>query len=152
MACSWRFSDRILMTSYSVIIHLQRRHPSIYLMVSIMIPMSNPIAEPSRVLPSRVLQSQNREFALLTETILCFSPVHYRRSPFLRHRLCHLSSRRPAMGPCFPTHTYQVPRSQYVPFRSPAPGRFREVGPLSDRRHRSNIWPCSAASQFLIKK
>ena len=59
---------------HSVIISLQRRHPLIAIMTYIMIPMSNPISEPSEVLPSRVLRSQNRKFSLLTDTILCLRP------------------------------------------------------------------------------
>ena len=73
-ACYRWFSDRLLMTPYLVIIPLQRRHPLISLMAYIMIRMSNPITEPSRVIPSRVLRSQNREFTLLTNTVLCSRP------------------------------------------------------------------------------
>ena len=73
-ACPRQFSDHILMTTYSVIIPLQRRHPLIDIVASVMIPMSNLIAEPSGVLPSRVLWLQKREFALLTDTILCLRP------------------------------------------------------------------------------
>ena len=59
------------MTPYPLIIPLQRRFLMISLVASIMIPMSNPIAEPSGVLSPRVLRLQNREFALLTDKLLC---------------------------------------------------------------------------------
>ena len=59
------------MTSYSLIIPLQRRHLSIDLMASIMIPISNLITETYGVIQYRFMWSQNRKFALLTDKILC---------------------------------------------------------------------------------